>query len=150
MPKGIPARDRSLHGRSWAAQAGRDPRQIITLARSYTAAALRKIVDLMNGKGGKATVLNADGIAVEVDIEVPAAVQLKAAELVIERGYGKSPQAIILQDDTAAPDMLTAIPIAERIIAIKAARDAAGQVTDLEASQQLTIELPVEKAEDMI
>jgi hypothetical protein len=98
-------------------------------ARMHTVAAVQKLVDLMEGRLPKDTALS-DGQG------VPAAVQLRAAELIIERGYGKSPQAILLRDDSSANSTSThAIPIMERIAQLKAARDQLGSVTDLEASE---------------
>lgn len=114
--------------------AGRDPFQVTTLARKHTLASMHKVIDIMNGKAGKMKVVVGESI-VEVDIEVPATVQLKAAELILERGWGKSPQAILLQTDGLLPASAAELTIMEKIAAIKAARDSAGSVTDLEASE---------------
>lgn len=117
---------------------GRDIQQVVALARKHTTWALKKIVELANGNAGKPVrVLNKDGVVVEIDVEVPASVQLKACEIIIERGYGKAPQAIMLgQDGTLGEAGVHLLPIAERILAIKAAREQRGNTTDLEASEQ--------------
>lgn len=142
MPKGSsqtfpgPTRsDPNLHRLANLRRRGGEPYQLVALARDHSPAALRKIIDLMNGKAGRMKVL-VHGEIREVDIEVPAAVQAKCAEIVIERGYGKAPQAILLKDESAHTAMVHALPIAERIKQIAAAREAQGSVTDLEASEQ--------------
>lgn len=108
-----------------------EPMAIINKARTYTVAAVEKLVNLMNGELPDGS----EGM-------VPPAVQLRAAELLIERGYGKAPQAIMLKDDTAGPNVgsIHAIPILERIAQLQAARDAQGTVTDLEASELTVID----------
>lgn len=127
--------DPNLHRLSNLRRAGGEPYQLVALARKHTPDALRKIIRLMNGDAGKMKVL-VHGELKEIDVEVPAAVQAKCAELVIERGYGKAPQAILLKDESAHTALVHALPIAERIAAIAAAREQQGSVTDLEASQQ--------------
>lgn len=127
---------------------GHDPHRIVALARLHTTAAVQKLVDLMQGKAGTMKVMTKEGVVVEVDIEVPAATQARCAELIIERGYGKAPQAILLgTDDDKVPLGLAAIPIAERILMLKAAQDEKMQTRDLEASEQrLLDEQPAEQA----
>lgn len=149
MPKGVPGPNAPKHHlstvaaqsqyqrRKWANQ-GRSPEAIIALAREHTTWALKKVVELAQGRAGPPVrVLNKDGVVVEIDVEVPATVQLKACEIILERGYGKAPQAIMLgQDGTLGEAAEHLLPIAERILAIKAAREQRGSVTDLEASEQ--------------
>lgn len=86
------ARQRRQHGATGA--------QVVELARKYTTRAIQKIVDLMDGKAGEVTTLDKEGNVVTVQIEVPATVQAKCAEILLERGYGKSPQAILLRTDS--------------------------------------------------
>lgn len=142
MPKGssqtfpAPTRDDpNLYALANLRRRGGDPYQLVALARKHTPDALRKIINLMNGKAGTMKIL-VRGELTEVDVEVPAAVQAKCAELVIERGYGKAPQAILIKDDEASREMRQALPIAERIKLITAAREERGSTTDLEASEQ--------------
>lgn len=150
MPKGIPgtamggtgltptAESVVRYRRQWSSQ-GKNPEAVIALARKHTTWALKKIVELAQGKAGDPVrVLNKDGVVVEIDVEVPASVQLKACEIILERGYGKAPQAIMLGQDGSLGDGASPhlIPIAERILAIKAAREQRGNTTDLEASEQ--------------
>ena len=141
MPKGHPGpnaptrQDPNLHVLSNLRRAGGDPYQLVALARKHTQPALLKLIDLMNGRAGKMKVL-VHGEVKEVDIEVPAAVQAKCAEIIIERGYGKAPQAILIKDDNANRSLIEAIPIAERIRLIAARHEERGQTRDLEASEQ--------------
>ena len=122
---------------------GRDPHQIVALARKHTVSAMLVLVKLMNGEGGKAKTMNKDGIMEEVDVQVPPQVRARCAEIVLERGYGKSPQAILVKDDSNIPGGIHAIPIMERIAMIAQARSELGSVTDLEASEQdeVTVEV---------
>lgn len=106
-----------------------DPRKIVLEARKYTVQAVKILASIMEGECG----LDKQG----VPVEVPAAVRIRAAELLIERGFGKSPQAIVLKDESSNQlGGLHSIPIAERIAALKAAKEQQGQTVDLEASQQ--------------
>lgn len=107
--------------------------RVIELARKHTAHAIQKLVDLMDGKGGKVWVLSKEGQLVQIDVEVPAAVQAACAEKLLERGYGKNPQAILIQDDT--PEGRKSLTILQKIEAIRGARENAGTTTDLEASE---------------
>lgn len=129
-----PVAPKSVHAaQAWSRN--NDPYGVVAFARNHSISAIRKLVKLMEGDAGKVTVLSKTGESVlEVDIEVPAAVQAKCAELIIERGYGKSPQAILLSDPTD-PNGTRKLSIAEKILAIRAARDNAGSTTDLEASE---------------
>lgn len=124
-------------------RAGRHPQQIVDLARGYTMAAVKKLAvlgGLVNEKLPKIKVLNKDGVVVEVDQEIPASVMLKALELLIERGYGKAPQAILIGNERALGADGKALTIEEKIAAIKASREAQGQTTDLEASEITEVE----------
>lgn len=116
--------------------AQRDPHVIVNLARKETIPALKRLVDLMNGKSNqKMTVVTKDGATVEVDVPVPPAVMLRAAEIVIERGYGKAPQAILVKADDPLQGE-HAVPIMERIAMLRASMDQNDSTVDLEASQQ--------------
>lgn len=130
-------------------QGGNDPYQVVQLARSYTQAALRKLYDLMNGEGGSLKQLDKNGNLVETDIEVPAAVQAKCAEIIIERGYGKAPQAIMLGTDGSIPITEKHLSVAEKILKLKEAAE--NPVRDLEASEQsdpITLEAETENVSD--
>ena len=149
MPKGVPRVDNPLAlARTNSFRAGKNTQQLVTLARAHTLQALHRIIDLMNGKGGKMKVLNSDGIQVEIDVEVPAAVQARCAEIILDRGYGKAPQALLVSTDEGKLLGAQALPIAERILAIKAARERQGETTDLEASE--ITEVRAEPASDLI
>ena len=101
---------------------GRNPELLVKLAREQTQEALRTLINIM------------------ADLEQPGAVRVRAAELLLERGWGKTPQQIVLHDADGAIGM-AAIPLMERIAAIKAARSG-GETIELEASE-LTEAKPV-------
>ena len=108
--------------------------ELVQLARKHTPSAMRRIVALMD------------------DAASPPAVQLRAAELVIERGYGKSAQSITIEDNTSTQVGARVLSIAERIIMLKMAQERGGQTLDLENSQLKLVE-PVEvrpAAEDLV
>lgn len=139
MPKGVydtrltPTAESTVRYR----KQGREMRQLVEYAREKSLWALKQMVKLAEGKAGEMRVLNKDGVVVTIDIEVPAAVQQRALEFIIERAYGKAPQAILLE--TGATDLKfgpNAIPIMERIAALQEARQLQGATTDLEASEQ--------------
>lgn len=115
-------------------QAARDPKRLVQLARLQTSQALDRLIDLMNGKPGRVKTLNREGEEVEIDVPVPPAVQLRAAEVILERGWGKTPQAMLVQTEEKTAEGVHAMPIMQRIIAIKAARDQNGRTIDLEAA----------------
>jgi hypothetical protein len=93
---------------------GRQPEIIIRLARQQTEEAIRHLINIMG------------------DLEQPGAVRVRAIELLLERGWGKTPQQIILSDPTLQLGM-GAIPLMERIAALKEASQ--GQTIELEASE---------------
>ena len=144
MPKGLPSGEtralttQAAHVVQQRKRLG-SPEQVIKLARGYTTQAIRKLAELMEGKAGTIRVLvpGSDGRTVEVDVEVTAAVQCKAAEILLDRAWGKAPQAVLIGSDNPdgnyGPTMLS---IMDRILAIRQARVQAGQTTDLEASEQ--------------
>jgi hypothetical protein len=120
--------------RALAEKKANNAKMLVALAREQTSSAIEKLVDLMNGKPNKAKTINRDGEEVEIDIPIPPAVQLRAAEVILERGWGKSPQAMLLQTEEKTADGVHAMPIMQRIIAIKAAREQQGSTIDLEAA----------------
>lgn len=119
---------------------GREAHQLVELARRHTQSAIRKIVLLMEGKAGTIKTLDKNGVMVEIDIEVPAAVQLKAAEVLVERGWGKAPIAVLLKDDTLLPGQAAnTMTVAEKILALSAAQETKDSIVDLEASEQTEV-----------
>lgn len=114
--------------------------QVVDLARQYTTRAIRKIVDLMDGNAGKITTMDKNGNVVEIDVEVPASVQAKCAEMLLERGYGKSPQAVFLKTDSPlqlGEGESAHLSVAEKIQLLLAAKTREGDAPiDLEASEQ--------------
>jgi hypothetical protein len=121
---------------------GREAHQIVELARRYTQSAIRKMALLMEGKAGKIKTLDKDGTLVEIDIEVPASVQLKAAETLVERGWGKAPIAVLLSGGGLLNgDDKKTLTVAEKIIALSQAQETKDQTVDLEASEQQEIDV---------
>jgi len=107
---------------------------VINLARERSKQAILKLEKLMNGDAGTIKVMNPKtGELMTVPVEVPATVQAKCAELIIERAYGKSPQAILVDDGKNLLQDRT-LTVAEKIVALQQAREA-GPSTDLEASE---------------
>lgn len=138
----------------------RDPQVIVNLAREHSTQAILMLESLMMGKSRqRASVVTKEGIVIEIDVAVPPAVQLRAAEILLERGYGKTPQAIMVKTDEPLATGVHQIPIMERIAQLRAAQELGVQTTDLEASQVdeadeaieiNALEAPRAKAEDMI
>ncbi len=144
MPKGVYDTQLTPSARTTLARrkAGRDMKAIVAMAREHTTWALKRMIKIAEGDAGKVRVLvPGTSEVVEVDVEVPASVQQRALEFIIERGWGKAPQAILIEDNSAAQKFgVNAIPIMERIEALREARTLQGATTDLEASEQQEIE----------
>lgn len=104
---------------------GRDPEILVRLAREQTTEALRHLVNIMQ------------------DLEQPGAVRVRAIELLLERGWGKTPQQIFINDDSSVG--MAAIPIMDRVAALRAAMSG-GETIELESSQLLEITAPAETA----
>lgn len=111
------ARRRRLHAR--------DPLVIVNLARTHTINAVKTMVALM------------------MDKEQAGTVRLRAAEILIERGYGKSPVALYISANDGDKAGVHGQSILDRVQGILAAREMDGDTIDLEASQMQTAE-PVE------
>jgi hypothetical protein len=80
----------------------RDKRELIDLARERSPAALDKIFAIMN------------------DETVPPAVQLAAAGMIIDRGYGKAKAEVAVENaGQSLEEMLTAIWAAKRGMAVQ-------------------------------
>jgi len=145
MPKGAvrPYTPAPGHGhtRKYMAQrGGTHPVQLAEYARRYTLRALERIAQLAGISDKpleKVKVLDPGGRVVEIDLEVPAATQLKALELLLNRGYGTAPQAIRIDVGGDGPPVegALALTIKERIAALRAETEKQGQTTDLEASE---------------
>ena len=117
MPKGhgIDPEIASMNKRRGAIFRNRSPEILVKLAREQTVKAIETLVKILG------------------DLEQPGAVRVRAAELLLERGWGKTPQQIILTDPEGQLG-IAGIPILERIAAIKAAHSG-GETIDLEASE---------------
>jgi len=91
---------------------------IVELARKYTARSIQTLGDTL------------------VDETAPVAVRIKCAEILLDRAYGKAPQAVLVADAAGEANKLGihALPILERIKMLKEAKDAP-VTTDLEASE---------------
>lgn len=129
---------RRLSAHIQSIQRARSPQQLVELARRYTHQAMKEIAGLAGVEPDwslpKLRVLDKFGTLVEVDQEVAPAVKLKALEILLDRGYGKAPQAIAVTGDPSASELVK-LTIEERIAAIKRDREQRGSTTDLEASE---------------
>lgn len=105
-----------------------DPAAIIVEARKHTTRAVELLVDILDGKiktdDGKGNLL-----------DTPVALRLKAAELILERGYGKAPQAVLIKDESASALGVHGVPIMDRIKGLLEAQSQQGSTVDLEASE---------------
>lgn len=91
---------------------------VVQLARRYTARSIEMLGETLE------------------DDQQPIAVRIKCAELLLDRAYGKAPQAVLVADAGSDQNKLGvhALPILERIRLLKEAKN--GPVTtDLEASE---------------
>lgn len=90
---------------------------LVALARNYS----RKAIDTMS--------------RIMEDESTPPAVRIRAAEILLERGYGKAAQAVVVGNADGSPmvgpQMLS---IAERIAALKKAKETKDDTIDLEAN----------------
>lgn len=119
-PKGTPVSELEReHKRRTMWFKGKDPEIIVRLAREQTEEALRILVTVMK------------------DLEQPGAVRVRAIELLLDRGWGKTPQQIFLTDPTGQIGM-GAIPILDRIAGLKAALGV-GETIDLESSELVDV-----------
>jgi hypothetical protein len=93
---------------------------LVNLARRYSTAAITTLNTIM------------------LDEKQPAAVRVRAAELLLERGYGKAPQAVMVGNADGQPLVgPQALSIAERIAHLKVAEDQKvedARTVELEAS----------------
>lgn len=94
------------------------PLEIVNLARTYAPEAIQRLLTVMQGE------------------DTPPAVVVKCAEVILERAYGKAPQAVLLGDANAQQQSgMASIPVLERVAAILEARNVTSSVRDLEASE---------------
>jgi hypothetical protein len=98
--------------------AGTLPLEIVNLARTYAPEAIAKLFATMQSD------------------ETPPAVVVKCAEVILDRAYGKAPQAVLVGDANAQQQAgMASIPVLDRVAAILEARNITSSVRDLEASE---------------
>jgi hypothetical protein len=98
------------------------PLEIVNLARTYAPEAIQRLLTVMQGE------------------DTPPAVVVKCAEVILERAYGKAPQAVLIGDANSQQQSgMTSIPVLERVAAILEARNVTSSTRDLEASE-ITVE----------
>jgi hypothetical protein len=98
--------------------AGTLPLEIVNLARTYAPEAIAKLFATMQSD------------------ETPPAVVVKCAEVILDRAYGKAPQAVLVGDATAQQQAgMASIPVLDRVAAILEARNITNSTRDLEASE---------------
>jgi hypothetical protein len=115
---GSPTKAQKAANTRYVARATGGAMYIVELARKYTARSIQTLGDTL------------------IDETAPIAVRIKCAEILLDRAYGKAPQAVLVGDATSDQHKLGihALPILERIKMLKEAKD--GPVTtDLEASE---------------
>lgn len=94
------------------------PLEIVNLARTYAPEAIQRLLTVMQSE------------------DTPPAVVVKCAEVILERAYGKAPQAVLIGDANAQQQSgMTSIPVLERVAAILEARNVTSSIRDLEASE---------------
>jgi hypothetical protein len=94
---------------------------LVSLARNYSRAAIKTMSELME------------------DSSMPPAVRVRAAEILLERGYGKAAQAVVIGNADGSPVVgAQALSIAERIAALKRAKETKDDTIDLEANDAVT------------
>jgi hypothetical protein len=94
------------------------PLEIVNLARTYAPEAIQRLLTVMQGE------------------DTPPAVVVKCAEVILERAYGKAPQAVLIGDANSQQQSgMTSIPVLERVAAILEARNVTSSTRDLEASE---------------
>lgn len=98
------------------------PQHIVNVSRSFSTVALKTLAEVMQ------------------DDKQPVVARVRCAEILLERGYGKAPQAVLIGDVSDAQKTgIHALSILDRIAQLREAKD--GPVTtDLEASE--VTELP--------
>ena len=102
--------------------------RLSSLARAHTVEALEKIILLMRGEAGEKVVVDKDGRRQTIPIEVPANVQLSAAATLLDRGWGKSPQALLVgqaDDDTGPASARAGLTVMERIDMLRRVNESA-------------------------
>ena len=94
------------------------PLEIVNLARTYAPEAIQRLLTVMQGE------------------DTPPAVVVKCAEVILDRAYGKAPQAVLVGDANSQQQSgMTSIPVLERVAAILEARNVTSSTRDLEASE---------------
>ena len=93
------------------------PQYIVNLSRQYTSKAISTLADILE------------------DDAQPVVARIKCAALLLERGYGKAPQAVLIADTTDQTRTgVHGLSVLDRIKALKEAKSAPS-VLDLEASE---------------
>ena len=102
------------------------PFKLVALAREHSDAAIRFLVSAME------------------DPDMPPPVRLRAAEVLLDRGWGKAAQSVSVDVKDSTPSGVLGLSIMERVAQLKAASNAPGTV-DLEPSEaQIITDDPVD------
>lgn len=104
----------------------RTPEYVVNLARSCSVKAIKALSDILD------------------DSSQPVVARIRSAEILLDRAYGKAPQAMVVATtNDAAKSGIHAIPILERIAQLRQARETpVAATTDLEASEIREVPLP--------
>ncbi len=133
LPPLTPGQKQHLHKRA-TRLASRNPAAIVELARKHSSRAVAILAEIMEDK------------------EAPPAVRVKAAEVIIERGYGKAPLAVTIDEKNSSDNGGVSgriLSIAERILMLKMAQEQRGETLDLEMSQAQPVH-ELQPAEDLV
>lgn len=114
--QGLTSADKTLISRKAFSLARRDPHAIVELARTYSTKAVQFLARIMD------------------DDKQPVATRVRCAEVLIERGYGKAPLAVLVGTEPGTQLDGRTMTIAERIVALKMAQERGGQTLELEGS----------------
>jgi hypothetical protein len=105
-----------------------NPYEVVKIARSNTVRAVNVLIAMLN------------------DEEQPGAVRVRCAEIILDRGWGKAPQQLVVSEGESGL-AVSGMSIFEKIAAIKNASDSTEGTIELEASALVPApQQPVEEA----
>jgi hypothetical protein len=117
--------------------ASRDAQILVDMARKNTRQAMAVLVWMIEGRKPVTSLKESRPPDADkwVEWDVPPAVRLRAIEILFERAYGKAPQSLVVSDADGEPIGVQAVPILQRVEAMRRALLAQDSTTDLEASE---------------
>jgi hypothetical protein len=120
----------ALSARDYRKELG-TPQHIVNLSRSFSVGAIKTLSDIME------------------DDSQPVVARIRCAEVLLERAYGRAPQAMVISSaNDAAKSGIHALPILERIAQLRQAKELPA-TTDLEASDVQELPATEESCPDL-